>query len=105
MNYNEKSMCKKQNGVFWKDMKHVSPHPFLVSHFPFLLAIPALTSRNFPQGRVAIGESQKIIGYLQLMSYFIYYTAENPPDFSFSFSWPSELYRNTNPPRHRCTSV
>lgn len=91
MNYNEKSMCKKQNGVLCKDMRHASIHPFLGSHFPFLLAILALPSRNFPQGRVAIGESQKIIGYLQLMSYFIYYTAENPPEFSFSFSWPSEL--------------
>lgn len=91
MNYNGNSVCKKQNGVLCKDMKHACTHPFLASYFPFLLAVLALPSRNFPQGRVAVGESQKIIGYSQLMSYFIYYTAENPPDFSFSFSWPGEV--------------
>lgn len=46
----------------------------------------------------AISESQKVIGFSQLMNYFICYSADNPPDLSSMFLWPSELWRNIHPP-------
>lgn len=69
------------------------------SPFFFLSYYSSLTWNKFPRGIGAIGESQKIIGFSQLMSYFICYTADNPSDLSSACSWPSELWRNTHPPR------
>lgn len=84
--------------------KPARTHSFFALHLPFfILQWQACRNKSTsPWGTVATGNSGMIMGCLQLMNYFICYTAENSDQALLWFSGPSELESDTSccHPRH-----